>query len=104
VLGLEDDTDAFRHEVLLQPPGHLARQPFLHLQATGEELDDPGQLGEPEDPPGGDVPDVGRAVEGAGAPVAETLFRSGLLTGLELPQATARLDPGPGRCCVRISK
>jgi len=31
-------------------------------------------------------------------------FLSGLLTGLELPQATARLDPGPGRCCVRISK
>jgi predicted ArsR family transcriptional regulator len=27
----------------------------------------------------------------------------GLVAALELPAVTARLDPGPGRCCVRIS-
>jgi predicted ArsR family transcriptional regulator len=30
-------------------------------------------------------------------------FVDGLLAGLDLPDVSARLDPGPGRCCVRIA-
>ncbi|HEV7688979.1 MAG TPA: transcriptional regulator [Acidimicrobiia bacterium] len=30
-------------------------------------------------------------------------FVDGLLAGLDLPDVTARLDPVPGRCCVRLS-
>jgi predicted ArsR family transcriptional regulator len=30
-------------------------------------------------------------------------FMQGLLTGLDLPKITARLDPAPGQCCVRLA-
>src|SRR3954468_13367360 len=49
VLGLDDDADAARGERLLQPVGDLLGEPFLELQVPGEQLDDPGQLGQPED-------------------------------------------------------
>src|SRR5215212_7947777 len=40
VLGLDDDADALRLEVVVQPPRHLRGQPLLDLQVAGEELDD----------------------------------------------------------------
>ena len=50
MLGFHDDTQAARRNVILEPVGDLLRQPFLHLGAAGEELYDPGQLGQAENP------------------------------------------------------
>ena len=50
MLGFHDDTQTARRNVILEPVGDLLRQPFLHLRAAGEELDDPGQLGQAKNP------------------------------------------------------
>src|SRR5215213_1067497 len=40
VLGLEDDADALRAQVLVEPARHLGGQPLLDLQRAREQLDD----------------------------------------------------------------
>ena len=50
VLGLDHDDDAARVEVLDERVGDLRREPLLHLRAAGEDVDEPGQLGQPRDP------------------------------------------------------
>ena len=50
MLGLHDDTQTARRNVILEPVGDLLRQPFLHLGAAGEQLDYPSQLGEAKNP------------------------------------------------------
>ena len=57
------DADAFGFQVLLQPVGDLFGEPFLHLGPASEVLDDPGQFGQPQDAPAGQVADVGGAGE-----------------------------------------
>ena len=49
-----------------QRVGHLSRHPLLDLRPLGEDVDEPGQLGQPGDPAvgRGDVADVRDAVEG----------------------------------------
>ena len=46
MLGLHDNTQTARRNVILEPVSDLLRQPFLHLGAAGEQLDYPSQLGE----------------------------------------------------------
>ena len=58
MFGFEHHSHAFGGEVLLQPVGNLLGQAFLDLEVAGEELDDPGQLGQPEEPFAGQVADV----------------------------------------------
>jgi hypothetical protein len=41
---------AARPKVGVQPLGDLLGQPLLHLGTPGEQVDDPGELGQPEDP------------------------------------------------------
>ena len=50
MLGFHDDTQTARRNLILEPVGDLLRQPFLHLRAAGEQLDDPGQLGQAKNP------------------------------------------------------
>lgn len=50
MLGLHNDTQTARRNVILEPIGDLLRQPFLHLRASGEQLDYPSQLGEAQNP------------------------------------------------------
>jgi uncharacterized protein YeaO (DUF488 family) len=50
MLGLEDDSDALWLELTLKPVGDLRGQPFLDLQVTAEELDDPAEFAEADDP------------------------------------------------------
>jgi hypothetical protein len=64
VLGLDDDADALGLELVAEPVGHLLGEPLLHLEVSGEALDDPGQLGQAEDAAAREVADVGGAVEG----------------------------------------
>ena len=75
VLGLDDDTDAARRDLLLEPVGDLLGQPFLHLGAAGEQLDHPGQLGQAEDPLPGQVADMGDADERQQVVLAHRLHR-----------------------------
>ena len=63
VLGLDDHADAHRSQVGVEPVGDLLGQPLLHLRAVREQLDHPGQLGQPEDPVAGQVADVRHADE-----------------------------------------
>ena len=63
VLGLDHDADAARVEALVEVVGDLAGEPLLGLDAAGEELHGARELGEPEDPVGGQVADVGDARE-----------------------------------------
>ena len=48
----------------MQPAGDLRGESLLNLEIAGEQLDDADQLGQPQDALGGDVADVGDAVEG----------------------------------------
>src|SRR5581483_11270849 len=58
VLGLDDDADALRLEILVQPVRDLLGQALLDLQVPAEELDDAGQLGQAEDALAGHVAHV----------------------------------------------
>ena len=49
--------DAAGGQVLVEPAGDLLGHPLLHLRPLGEQLHDPGQLGQPEDPLAGQVAD-----------------------------------------------
>src|ERR1700733_745617 len=64
MVGFEDDAYPLRLEVFLQPVCYLDGEAFLDLEVPGEQLHHPGQLGQPQDPFGGYVADVGHAVEG----------------------------------------
>src|SRR5256714_10837132 len=61
MLRFQDHAHAFRRQVLLQPSRHLAGDPLLHLEPMGEQLHDPGQLRQSEDPPGGDETNASHA-------------------------------------------
>ena len=50
MLGLHNDAQTARRNVILEPVSYLLRQPFLHLGAAGEQLDYPSQLGETKNP------------------------------------------------------
>lgn len=63
VLGLDDHADPPGLEVLLEPVGYLHGQSLLHLEVPGEQLDQPGQLRQAQDPVGWRVADVGHTVE-----------------------------------------
>ncbi|GAA2794453.1 hypothetical protein GCM10010441_19650 [Kitasatospora paracochleata] len=69
--------EGFAAEVLLQPVGDLLGEPFLHLRAAGEVLDDPGELGQAEDPPSRQVADVGGADERQQVVLAHRAHRDG---------------------------
>ena len=75
VLGLDDHADTARREVGLQPVGDLLGQPLLDLRAAGEQLDDPGELRQPEDPLAGQVADVRDADERQQVVLADRLHR-----------------------------
>ena len=47
-----------RVEVVLEPAGDLAGEPFLGLEVAGEQPHHPGQLGQPENPRAGQVADM----------------------------------------------
>ena len=64
-------------QVGLQPVGDLLGQPLLDLRAAGEQLDHPGELGQPEDPLAGQVPDVRDADERQQVVLAHRLHRDG---------------------------
>src|SRR4051812_3859362 len=64
VLGLDDHADAPRGQVVLQPVGDLLGEPLLHLQVVREQLDHPGELGQPENPAPRQVGHVRGAPEG----------------------------------------
>ena len=49
VLGLDHDADTLGPQLVAQPVCHLLGEPLLDLEVAGEALDDPGELGEPED-------------------------------------------------------
>ena len=59
----EDDTDAARIELFVQAVGDLVGEALLQLQPVRVEVDDAGELREPEDPRRGYVPDVRDASE-----------------------------------------
>jgi hypothetical protein len=63
VLGLQHHADALGRQLVLEPVGDLGGEPLLELQAAGEQLDHPGQLGQAQDAPGGQVADVGHPDE-----------------------------------------
>ena len=65
VLGLEHHADAVRRELGCQVVGDLHGEPFLELEVAGEVLDDPGQLGEPEESLGRQVADMRDTAEGS---------------------------------------
>ena len=62
-------------ELVLEPVGDLLGQPLLHLQAAGEQLDDPGELRQPEDAVAREVADVGDALEREQVVLAERVER-----------------------------
>jgi hypothetical protein len=49
MLGFHDDPHASRREFALEPAGDLHGHPLLDLQVASEQLDDPGQLAQPDD-------------------------------------------------------
>ena len=63
MLGVEHDADALRREVIGPPAGDLGGQALLDLQAAGEQVDDAGELRQPQDALAGQVADVRDAVE-----------------------------------------
>src|SRR6476620_7250141 len=63
VHGLDDDADAARVQDFADGLGDLIRQPFLDWKATRENLHEPRQLGETNNPARGDVSDMGLAEE-----------------------------------------
>jgi hypothetical protein len=75
VLGLDHHADPLWRQVILQPVGDLLGQPLLHLQITGEQLDHPRQLGQPEDPIARQVADVRDALERQHVVLAQRLDR-----------------------------
>src|SRR4051794_33382365 len=50
VLGLQDDSDTLRRQLVLQPVADLCGQPLLHLQPPGEEVDHARELRQSDDP------------------------------------------------------
>ena len=50
MFGFYDDTYTARRYVVLEPVGDLLGQPFLHLGAACEQLDDPRQLRQAKNP------------------------------------------------------
>src|SRR5918997_1491339 len=65
VLGLDHHDHALRFQLAHQGVGHLSREPFLHLRPPRVQVDEPGDLPHPGDPPLGvrDVTDVRHTVE-----------------------------------------
>ena len=63
MLGLEHDADAARSELVLQPVRDLDGHALLDLQVAGEQLDDPAELAQADDPVGRQVADVRDPVE-----------------------------------------
>src|SRR5215211_1724048 len=58
MLRFDDDAQAAWRNLILKPVGDLLRQPFLHLRAAGEELDDSSQLRQAKNPLAWQVADV----------------------------------------------
>jgi len=58
MFGFDDDTDALRIDGFHQRGRHLGGQALLHLEAPGENLEQPRQLAEPQDLLAGNVGDV----------------------------------------------
>ena len=50
VLALDDDDDAARLEDAHERVGDLRGEPLLDLRPLGEDVDQPGELGQPGDP------------------------------------------------------
>ena len=50
MFGFYDDPHTTRRYVLLEPVGDLLGQPFLHLRAAREQLYDPYQLRQAQNP------------------------------------------------------
>jgi hypothetical protein len=50
-------------EMVVQPLGDLLGEPLLHLWRAGEVLDQPGELGQPQDPVARQVAQAGDAGE-----------------------------------------
>src|SRR5437763_12581985 len=73
VLCLDDHADALGCELLIEPIGDLLGQPLLHLQATGEHLDNASEFGQSEYSTVGDVAHVGCSVKGQQMMLAERL-------------------------------
>ena len=71
VLGLDHDAHALRRELALKPAGDLGREALLNLQAARVQLDDPAELGQPQDPVPREVAEMGDAVEGKHVVLAE---------------------------------
>jgi len=44
VLGLDDDADALRFQVVVEPAGYLAREALLHLKPAGEQIHHSAEL------------------------------------------------------------
>jgi hypothetical protein len=63
VVGFEDDADAPRRDILLEPVGDLLGEPLLDLKVSCDELDDPRKFGQAQDAFGGDVANVRDAME-----------------------------------------
>ena len=64
MLGFDDDDHPKRIECLLDAVLDLRRQTLLYLQATSEDINDTGELGESRDIPIRDIADVYLAEEG----------------------------------------
>jgi hypothetical protein len=58
MFSLNHNTDSLGRKVLLQPVRHLDRQPFLHLEVAGEQLDNARQLGQAKNAFTGQLADV----------------------------------------------
>ena len=71
VLGLEDDTDTQGVNCALNGFGDLASETLLHLEATGEDIDEACHLAEADDFALGQVGDVRAAEEGQHMVLAE---------------------------------
>ena len=71
VLRFEDHADALGVQGLDEPVGDLGGEALLDLETPGEVGDHPGELGEPEEPLPGQIPDVGEAGEGKQVVLAE---------------------------------
>ena len=85
--------DAARRELALQVVGDPLGQPLLGLHAAGVEVDQPGELGEPEDALPGQVPDVRHPDERQHVVLAQRLDRD----VLDEHQLVVRLVVGEGR-------
>jgi hypothetical protein len=75
VLRLDDNTDAARREVALNPVGDLLRQPLLYLRPAREHLDNACQLRQPEDAPARELADVRDADERQEMVLADRVHR-----------------------------